>query len=117
MRTTSTVLFLAVTAFAVKAGDFINLDFEQANTNYMAEVSYLGYIGRPEDLLPGWELASGDRPVSQVGYNLFMLGAETIYTLVSPDNPHGWPFPALGAYSLVLRPSSRPYHLSQTGEI
>jgi hypothetical protein len=67
------VFILFFGGFAALAAPFRNLGFEEANTNNVTSWLFdarQGW-GTTADLLPGWQLFAGSRPVTTIGFNLY----------------------------------------------
>ncbi len=122
MRTNLLLLFLTLNAVIGQAAPFINLGFEDANTNRVREGFDYGPKGPAEDLLPGWKLFWRTQEVTQIGLNQG-----------PPDNPDrvetllSSPRALVGSYSLEVYPPHGPaidpfpdqfhYSLTQRGDI
>ena len=101
---------------------FLNLGFDQANTNNIFDVSGGGFAfyGPAAEMLPGWSLRTPVQEVSLIGYNAVTAGLDfaSLYDQnVTSLNP-AFTFPTDVKYSLGLWPGpDTPYTLSQLGDI
>jgi hypothetical protein len=93
---------------------FQNLGFDDANTNNPAEISNGQVFGRPEDFVPGWEMAPL-WPQGLVGLNQFPT---TGYGYASIFSEARDAIQVDGRYSLYMFQSSAgQWTLNQTGDI
>jgi hypothetical protein len=116
------VLLSGVTSFCAP---FVNLDFEQANTNGL--YSYRGAtVGPIEDLLPGWQVVAS-RPLGPpLGYTnslqflTFNSGYfDDVNVGVGDDDPlqDAPGFPKTGKYSVWVTPLNGSVSVSQRGDM
>jgi len=115
------VLILLLVLPAVRGGDFVNLDFEAANT---ANVTSSGE-GWAHDLAPGWEWNIGGAGYASdsfmsVNPGIFGGDAGGLAALMTTANVYG--FPVVGRYGIYLAGDSNPATLwpssiRQTGDV
>jgi hypothetical protein len=101
--------------FAQGQGTFQNLDFEQANPQFVAVP---GSFVTPGSALPDWTATVGGTVPTAIPYNSATLGAPAV-TLLGPPPPTPAFSPIDGNYSVLLQgsfPSAEPA-ISQTGLI
>jgi hypothetical protein len=114
-------LLSCVTGFSAP---FINLDFEQANTNGL--YSYFGTtVGSIEDLLPGWQVIASRPYPPPLGYTnslQFVTFDDAFFDEVNvgvvdydPLQVPRWP--KIGKYSLFVSPLNGSVSVSQRGDM
>jgi hypothetical protein len=85
--TSKTVMFLLICPGLAGAAEFRNLGFEEANTNNLTQIFEIGPVfsgmGLTVDLLPGWQLYSGDQLRSETFLNY--SGLASFETVVSGE--------------------------------
>ena len=124
MKTTAFALY----AFCVlswpysgQSASFQNLNFDNANTNNLVDVSGRGdYAGPTSELLPNWQVTVSGIDATLTGFNLTAPGSG-YHTIVSPSYANR--SPVIGLYSFVMAPfydvrgTFIPYSLAQTGDV
>lgn len=124
-KITRVVSLLLLVTRVVQGGEFINLDFELANTNTSQMFpTTLGFVygsGPVSDLLPGWQLSRGgtnetllffnNLPPDPVGQSLISKEALNFYQEVFGRGGFQ------GEYVLAFTTDQIPFVLSQTGEV
>ena len=104
----------AVPAPFVNLG-FENLGFEEARTNSLVpDPRISGALWGPiTDLLPGWQLSTGNIQVENLGYN----SPTTVIHPIEILRDDGIASPVVDRYSLLLIPLGQHYSLTQRGHV
>ena len=110
-------------ALRLRPASFLNLNFEEANTNNAVSIGLnFGARGTTDDLIPNWSLFNHQSRVVQMGLNAFPSGGDAL-TIASRNGGNQFfnagVFPLEGNFALFLPSSSPPGALwiSQTGTI
>jgi hypothetical protein len=119
MKTIQILLLAAVLGASLNADAFRNLDFEEANTNRIWQLTPGRSVGLTTELLPGWKFLMDDSPISLVGLDAPRIAdGSLIGTLFTRESTLGTLFPPDGSYAFAL--GSYPgntYRLTQRGDI
>lgn len=131
MKTITFSAFIAFLTCNGHGGTFLNLGFDEANTNNLIEAftlpdgSFSSGHASTTELMPGWTLELNGSPFSRLNVDTLYasrLGYATLYSLAMHEK--GQPFPVEGRYSLAFWPGPGPfgglvsqYTLKQTGDI
>jgi len=115
-------VLLAVSALAsTKAGQLLNLGFEEAATNNVQFFTDLGGrvygVGTIGDLLPGWKVFQGTNELSTILYKRAPIDGGDITVLLKDESGGSFGDVREGNYDLLIGGTIKPLTLRQTGEI